>query len=262
MTYFREVWNWFNCHFLDNAFGFEIDVESCAHSDLALHLDGASHLLHDFLANGEAKSRALLVHTWVFIQFPKINEKLFKALWVDTHTGVNHADAKVYVSLLRIFDVLRLFLFQMDFILTLLLSLWLHFLNRRLFILLHFHLLFEIELVNKLVIIHFYQNSNRAMFVREFKSIGQKVQKNLVVSALISQNFLNQTHMYEFINFNLQLNLFVVGLTKNDLKCFMNNHRQVEVLLVKFELIILKFRQVKKIVDKVFHHLLWKNLFL
>ena len=119
-----------------------------------------------------------------------------------------------------------------------------------------FLLLFEVELVDKLVIIHFYQNSNRAMLICEFKSIRQKVQKNLVVSSLISQNLLNQAHMCKFINFDLQLYLFIVGLTENDLECFMNNQRQVEVLLVKFELIILKLCQVKKIVDQVFHHLL------
>jgi hypothetical protein len=75
----------------------------------------------------------------------------------------------------------------MDFILTLLLWLRLHFFNEwRLFIFLDFHLLLKVELVDQLMIIHFYQNSNRALLSCEFKSVGQKVQKYLVVSALIS----------------------------------------------------------------------------
>jgi hypothetical protein len=68
--------------------------------------------------------------------------------------------------------------------------------------------------------------------------------------------------MSELVDFNLQLNLFIVGLAQNNLECFMNYHGEIEVLLVQFKLIILKFCQVKKIIDQVFQHLLGKNLFL
>jgi hypothetical protein len=66
-----------------------------------------------------------------------------------------------------------------------------------------FLLLFKVKLLAELVVIYLDQNSYCAIVVCELKSIGQKVQKYLVVPALVSQNLLNQANVLLFIDLDL-----------------------------------------------------------
>ena len=101
-------------------------------------------MLHDFLADREAETCALLVGTGIFVKFAKIYKKLFEALWVDSHASVDHTDAEIDVPLLLVFDTLGQYFLQMDLILALLL--WVRFALLQTNLLYGF-LLFKIELL-------------------------------------------------------------------------------------------------------------------
>ena len=60
----------------------------------ALDADRTTHLLHDFLTDGEAQASALTIFVGILVQFPKIDKQLFLALFRNTNARIfdDHLD--------------------------------------------------------------------------------------------------------------------------------------------------------------------------
>ena len=217
-------------HFFGLAFGLYIDYKLGADIYFTLHFDWTSHLLDDLLADREPKASPWRVSSLVFFKFTKVNEKILDSFLRHSYTSIDYT----YLKLKIFFIYWSLF-------------------NRS---------VFSIWIIDLLLIENFYVDRYLSFFVREFQRIWNEIQEDLEKPPFVPVNVFEHLKIRLKVYDSFQLNLIFGGLMRNYLESLIDRACQIKIIIWNVELIVFHFRQIKKIVDQIFHHFLGINLSL
>ena len=98
-----------------------------------------------------------------------------------------------------------------------------------------------------------------SIWICEFYCVWEEVQDYLKESTLITIDRAYLAKVVEVFNFGSYTNALVMDLEKHNLNSLINSSIETKVILIKLELIIIKFRHIHQVIYQSLDHSLSSN---